>query len=240
MKRNKPTHESTKSRIDHMYSNYRKITDVVSSDISKFGRCFILGGDESLSGFNYSILDNNITIGINRSFESYNSTLLYSMDTRLYNWITLGKLDEYDKSNVKQKWYDYTGQPVYLCPLSNFEFGKEVCVVRRLMHMSISKSLNTGIYGGNNSGIGAIMLAIALGFKFIFLLGIDMRIVNKTHHHSGYPNQSVDRLKSKLDKYISMFNEIAPMIKDAGIRVINLNKESALKCFDFTDIKEVI
>ena len=95
----------------------------------------------------------------------------------------------------------------------------------------MSKDITHGIYGGNNSGFGALMLAIALGANPIYLLGYDMKIESKTHWHSGYPNQNAEKLRNRLLIFKKQFEEFANPIKKLGIDIVNLNPNSALSCF---------
>jgi hypothetical protein len=49
--------------------------------------------------------------------------------------------------------------------------------------------LRSGLYIGNNSGVLALSLTVALGYKNIYLLGMDCRFnrrTNKSHFHGGY------------------------------------------------------
>ena len=88
------------------------------------------------------------------------------------------------------------------------------------------------------------MLAIALGYSNIALLGYDLKInteKNKTHWHDGYSHQTnINYEKQKMFKFIKNFNDISNMLTINGINIINLNPDSALKCFEKKDIKCII
>ena len=61
------------------------ITDVLNSDSWKGKRCFIIGGGPSLSDFDFDILKDELTIGINKTLIQFSPTLNYSMDKRFYD-----------------------------------------------------------------------------------------------------------------------------------------------------------
>jgi hypothetical protein len=228
--------------IRRVYHSYRKhISDVIKTDEWKGKRCFILGGGESMKGFDYSRLDGELTIGVNRNFQFYNPTLFYSMDTRFHGWVKGGVLDKYDCSDAEEQWRNLKSHKIFLCPLSEYDFGDDnVYVVNRILDKVVSRDLQYGIFGGNNSGFGAIMLAITLGADPIYIMGFDMKAKNKTHFHSGYPNQQIENLRIKLESYRLLIESVAPVIRNMDFRVINLNPDSALTCFEFNTISNVL
>lgn len=227
-------------QVDNVYKGVKKITEVLRTNQWSGGRCFIVGGGESLKGFDFDKLNGELTIGINRSFERIDSTLLYLMDSRLYRWLINGDLNKHDKSDVLQKWNNFKGHKIFLCPLAGGEIDDEIYAVRRIIQPSISLNLNKGIHGSNNSGLGAIMLAIALGANPMYLLGFDMKCSTSTHWHSGYPNQNADQLQNVMTKYVDEFEKFAPVIESLGFRVVNLNPNSGVTCFEFDDIDRVL
>lgn len=239
---NEPSGFRVIQQLEADFARYHyKITDIYSGMDWANEPCFIVGGGESLKDFDFNSLTGRRTIGINRAFEKFSPDILYSMDTRFHSWVLNLNLDNHDKSNVCEKWYTYTGYKVMLAPLSYFEFGyNRVYVIKRILDKCISRDLSAGIYGGNNSGFGAVMLAIALGANPIYLLGYDMKIEKTSHWHSGYPGQDYDNLRQKLDTYRRLMEEFAPRFQEAGVRIINLNPNSGLRCFEFDTVENVL
>lgn len=209
--------------------------------------CFLLGGGPSLKNFDFKRLDGKFTIGVNKIFKVFQPDIIYCMDRKFYNYMHLPadrRLPE--DSNILGEWLSSNSIRTFLSPSigpkKNERFFKEnVEVIPRLSNKCISFDVSKGIYPGNNSGFGALMLAIALGFKKIYLLGYDLRINNKeTHFHKGYPNQTIDTQQRHLNNFKRTFDFFAPKIKEAGITVINITPESALTCFDKMNIEEVL
>jgi hypothetical protein len=190
---------------------------------------FIVGGGPSLEGFDYKLLRGRRTIGINREYEFFNPTILFSMDTRFLNWALTGKYGE----AARRRFDDFRG---YRCWLLTYvaSLRSDIFIVPALgnyqmaMHMFPMTSAE-GIGHGNNSGYGALNLAVVLGADPIYLLGFDMKHSNgKTHHHGGHP---VPQSPAHLENFKKHFNFAALVLKKEGRRVFNLNPDSALDCF---------
>jgi hypothetical protein len=232
---------TTMNRSNRCYEMNQKITDRLSSTSFINKRCFIIAGGESLQEFDYGRLSNDLCIGINKVFQYFqDATINYSMDQDFYDRVKDGRLSKYSNIDVLQKWNDFRGIRVFLCPLTVKQFDKDVYLVKRTHSDIISRDLGYGIYPGRNSAVGALMLAIALGANPIYLLGYDMHAKTKSHWHDGYPDRDLVEFNHKLDDYRKEFDALAPMIADSGIAVYNLNKSSSLKCFDFSDIDAVL
>jgi len=211
----------------------RPITEVLSSSSWKGRRCFILAGGPSLAGFDFNLIKDELTIGINKSFTRFPTTLNYAMDLGFYNLVMNSTSKDARAKQLHQQWLSYRGIKVFL-KRPGFRLDSSVFVVNNLREQRLSFDLEEGIFGGSNSGLGALMLAIALGATKIGLLGYDMKVDNvmkRTHWHEGYSHQRFDTMQSKLDKFKIPFEELAPAIEEAGIEVVNLNKNSGLHCF---------
>ena len=193
-------------------------------------RCFIIGDGPSLANFDFSQLKGELVIGINRAFELIDPDIIFSMDSRLYDWIKSGALGsgvlgEYEASAARKIWVDTHG----------YQFGPEVLTVPHLKGVGIGRSITGGIYTGSHSGLGALNLAVALGVTQIYLLGFDLISQNKfqTHWHDGYPTIQRDTV---YDTFRQEFEKLAPALKVMKIRVINLNPDSGLRCFEFGEM----
>jgi len=229
------------NKSNHSYAINRKITEIFNNDSWLGKRCFIIGGGESLKGFDFNILNDEYTIGINKAFQFYpNIKVLYIMDSDFYNGMKDGRYDKPNQPKIWDIWMSFKGVRVFLTPMELKEFGKEAVLVRRIMRPSVSRDLDYGIYGGRNSGLGAIMLAIALGASPIYLLGYDMKAVTQSHWHDGYPNRSLGEFNQKLVEYRDEITNMMSLINQAKVQIINLNPDSELRCFPFSDIDTVL
>ena len=230
------------NKSNHSYAINNKITSQFNQNSWLNRRCFIIGGGESLKGFDYSQLDNELTISINKLFEVYpRATISYSMDSEFYRKLKTGLYNNYSTEDLWNKWHSLECVRVFLTPMEIMEFGSEVNLVRRKWEPSISRGdLDDGIYGGIISGTGALNLAIALGANPIYLLGYDMHAVKYTHCHGGYDSRTLENFNIKLRDYRVEIESMSKLIAEVGVTVVNLNKESKLQCFSFGDLQEVL
>jgi len=199
--------------------------------------CFLIGGGPSLTNFDFNFIKNELTIGINKSFTRFSATVNYAMDVRFFDMVTYAQKPEWKE--LHQQWLEYKGIKVFMRRRKKFKFDKGVYIVDSLPSKAISFDLDKGIWVGNNSGFGALMLAIGLGCKRIGLLGFDLKVQGtgngvKTHFHGGYKFQDKKSFQSKLDKFRGCFEEFAPTIAQQGVEVVNLvekDEDSKLTCF---------
>ena len=231
-------HKSNRS-----YAQNNKIISLFNSNSWKGSRCFIIGGGESLKGFDFSLLKDEVTMGINKAFTVYsNFTINYSMDSTLYDLMKSGTYDKPNEPRLWDKWVSFTRVRVFLTPMEIKQFGPEVHLVRKVISPSFNRQdLDNGIWGGKNSGMGAISLAIALGSTEIYLLGYDCKAKSTTHWHSGYePNRDVAIFDKKLHEYKAELEGVAHQIAALGVKIYNCSPDSDLKCFPSVNIKEVL
>jgi len=194
-------------------------------------RCFIIGGGPSLKGFDFSRLFGERVIAVNRAYEACpTADIMLAMDRRVYNMITEGRLGE----DAKRKFEEFKGLKVWMRDVPG------AMLLRDAGGTGLTKTLRDGVCNGNNTGYAALNLAICLGADPIYLLGFDMKGDGQGHQawfHTGY---QAEQGESVYKKFIGAFEKAAPEIKQRGVRVINLNPESALKAFEFGRVDEVL
>ena len=210
------------------YEAGRMLYDILPDGSWKNQRCFILGGGESLRGFDFSKLKNELVIGTNRAYEAMDCTINYAMDNTLYKWITRGALGQ----EAKKKFEDFKGIPVWF-DSAGYNYPNGIFILNKLDSPRNNYSMKEGLRAGNNTGFGALNLAICLGANPIYLLGFDME---GKWWHDGYPEEYGNRA---YVIYALDFKELAPRLAKKGIRVINLNPESKLRCFEYGEFKDI-
>ena len=117
-----------------------------------------------MTGFDFKRLDNEITLGINYIYRYYTPTALIFNDRKFYydNEEALTKLDCIRIGN--RKYFGTNNKKVIGVRMKDTGF---------LLPIDFSQGLKTGLYKTNLTGLTALSLAIALGFKEIYLLGYD-------------------------------------------------------------------
>lgn len=263
-----------KDKLDKwLYSTYNLISelafffDIESKHLvkgnSKYkniheGRCFVLGTGPSLGALTadqLSSLKSEILFGVNSLYKSSVSDKLtpryYVLIDNLY-W----ESDEWGRSfrDVREKYSN--SPPVFITDPrakklvdalnANCEaiyiYSKKYPVTR------MSAEITSNIYAAMNCISYAILVAIYMGFKEIYLLGCDYNAFCNTGKGHCYDDK--DELKNNpynlafYLKYYWITTEfhylIAKLAKDSGVDVINLTPNSLLDAYQRRDICNVI
>lgn len=193
-------------------------------------RAFIIGGGPSFAGFDFSLLKDELTIGINMAFV-HRPTINLIYDLRLMERLT-----------VDSTWAAYKGEKLWLNYETPYDRGRfpNVTELYECIHKGTgqpmwSKTLEEGLYRGNNAGVAALNLADILGASPICLMGYDFkgRAGQSVNWHSAYPAEWKQE-ENVYRSYIECFQGIKSMVKG---RVVNLNPDSMLRCFDFNTVE---
>lgn len=192
--------------------------------------CFIIGGGPSLRDFDFERLrGRGRVIAINRAFEYVPwADVLFFMDNKFYKLCHDGPRYE--------AWLKFGGHKVFL-DLMGRKYD-DCYHVRSLGRVGLSKSIAQGLYHGNNSGVGALNLALVLKARPIYLMGYDMRhIGGHSHFHSGYgPGAREQTVRG----FVRDFERMAKFMHDERKQIINLNPKSGLRIFPFSTVDEVL
>jgi hypothetical protein len=212
-----------------------------------------IGGGPSLLDFDWRRLEGWLTIGVNRVFERHDPTIIFTMDRTFYVRIQQGR---YGAAAVAA-WARSRAIKVLLKSADRKDFEGVVSVPMfrsfAYSHRAFPFTLASGLGHGNNSGYGALNLAVCLGANPIYLLGYDMKHQRvdspptvsgvvlppkfRSHWHEGHPR--VQR-EATVTRFIDEFNRASLEIAKHGIAIINLNPDSALKCFRPGDVDAVL
>ena len=191
--------------------------------------CFVIGGGPSLRGFDFERLrGRGRVIAINRAYEfAPFADMLFFMDNKFYKRC-------HEPRNIAT-WQAFQGYKVFLDLMGR---TYDDCYhVRTMGRNGFSSSIARGLYHGNNSGVGALGIALCLRARPIYLLGYDMRFDGKnSHFHDGYgprPHEGVVR------SFCRDFERMAKHIPDKR-GIVNLNPRSMLRIFPFGNIDEVL
>lgn len=193
--------------------------------------CFLLGGGPSLIGFDFERLrGRGRVIAINRAFEyAPFADVLFFMDHKFY------QMCHTDPERFT-KWQAFKGFKIFLNLIGRKV--EDVYSVKSLGRRGVSYSLKSGLYHGNNSGMGALQLAMAMKAKPIYLLGYDMQYENgHSHFHNGYVGRTPERI---VQGFSREFEIMAETMDGRKADIVNLNPRSGLKIFQFSTIEEVL
>jgi hypothetical protein len=203
-------------------------------------RVFVIGGGPSLSDFDFSKLQRELTIGVNMAF-THNPTIAFSEDVKFQDHIT-GNSDITDvrdcfvnADEVQQKWLKFDGVKVFH-NVQPHRIGREFpggYSIDNSGRLKWSQKLRDGLAHGTNSGTSALNLADVLAGpdNTIYLLGFDMKgdkNKNALHWHKYYKNDDHDHIDVYAKTFIGDFEHIKNEVRS---KVINLNPDSALETF---------
>ena len=218
------------------YSTHQKLVNEFKNKISFESRCFIIGGGPSLKRFDFSRLSNEFTIAINRAHEFIKdpSIIFFIDEDGFYN-----KLMEKEFGGAVRMKFQKSRSLKIALNISGRNYGNNIYSVPLSEKPEMTFDLKEGLYDGGNSGYAALNLAVCMGVKTIYLLGYDMKgdgKGNQAWFHSGYEQKGKE---SNYKDWIKDFERIAPVLKNKGIKVVNLNPNSELKCFEFGNIDNI-
>jgi len=220
----------------HEYSTHQKLINEFKEKSWPGNRCFLVGGGPSLKGFDFSRLSNEFTIAINRAHEFIKdpSIIFFIDEDGFYNELVNGGFgwDALKKFNTSQS-------IKVVLNISGRRYGCDVYSVPISKNPEMTFDLKEGLYDGEDSGFAALNLAVCLGVKTIYLLGYDMEgdgKGNQAWFHDGYKQVGKER---NYKDWIKHFEKIASLLERKKIKVINLNPDSVLKCFEFGKFEEI-
>ncbi len=103
-----------------------------------------------------------------------------------------------------------------------------------------SDDLDKGAYSGYTTAYFCLQIALYMGFKKVYYLGLDLgNTTRQSHFFGNRPLQDRDR-PEVYAKMRQSFENIAPLLPEYGIEVYNCSPVSELKCFPFRPLEEVL
>ncbi len=197
-------------------------------------KIFIVGGGNSLKGFDFSILEKEKTIVVNDAiFDVSNPDVFITMDYYFISKMDCQKYNEFRKIGTN-KIYVKKPKDEYDEATKFREFD---LIINSTQEKHFSYNFKNFAHG-KNSGFCALQYAIILGYKEIYLLGIDLCLNNGESHYHGNTNiQNYDEL---LLKYFENFYLSIRELKK-NIKIYSCSEISKLNKFlDFKNINEVL
>jgi len=183
--------------------------------------CFIIGGGESLIGFDFSRLAGKLTIGLNAAWKT-SPTVSLVLDVRLMD--LLHETPDYRTFNGAKLWLKTEPCRKYTV-LELEEAGVGILPAANLW----TTSLERGLLRLSNAGPAALNLAAILGASEINLLGFDLKTSGKKvrRWHDDYPPQWATAAVV-LERFRKEIEGVAQYL---DVPVYNLSPDSALTKF---------
>lgn len=212
--------------------------------------CFIIGGGPSLKGFPFDKLHSKDTIVVNKSiFDVPNPNYFISVDYTFLKKIRkkIDRFREIETTKVFVADFHF----VYLKERDGRIVDTRFNLVYDLKDFDvIIKARKVGGIGytfgdfrtGLNTGYCALQLAVILGYRKIYLLGIDLNREEVTHYHGGY-GEGLDDFNAKLGMYMDHFRLGLQQLKSErpDIEVVSGSSVSQLnKIILYIDVEKIL
>jgi hypothetical protein len=196
-------------------------------DISEFKNrhqgknLFIIASGPGLRELDLAPLKRRLTMGLNRSFMAYPGPYYHCVfDYRLFELYP-------EELKACRILFTLEGRP----------FGTPL---KLLGSQGFSYDLTQGIYSGYTISYFALQLAVYMGFKRIFFLGLDLHNRGQNTHFFGHDFHSKDHEHTEYPKMIKSFVSVAVELKEKGIQVFNCSEKSKLRCFPYLSFEEAM
>lgn len=187
-----------------------KITDFKNRHEGK--RIFILASGPSLKDLDLSPLKRRMVMGLNRSFLIFPDTYYQCvMDYRLF--------DEFQDSLKKTR---------HLFTLEGRPFGTPI---KLLGAEGFSWDLEEGIYSGYTIAYVALQIAVYMGFKEIYYLGLDLKNEGANTHFFGHDYHSKNHETTEYPRMKKVLEFGAQTLSNTNVNVFNCSPVSQLECF---------
>jgi hypothetical protein len=185
---------------------------------------FIIGGGNSLKDFDWSLLEDECTVGCNSAF---------TLGEKICKICIFGDAKWFRKYQDELK--NYKG-----VVFTNAEQLRNTRLNWLWTMPRKAKGLGTTSLGWNsNTGASAINLALILGAQRVFLLGFDMHLSKEGKRH--WHNKTMGKTdKNVYEKFILAFTKVAVDLKTVfpGKEVINVTDNSDLDVFPKVGCKQ--
>lgn len=194
---------------------------------------YIVGGGPSLRGFDFNKLIGKDVIAVNMSvFDVPAPRYFITMDYSVVAKAGDSRIAKLPSTNVfVANMAKLVDEGATLrdnnCRIT-YNLGIFDVVIKSRSEVGIGYSLGDFRHG-DNSGYCALQLAVLLGYREIYLLGIDLTGNNgNMHYHDHYKGRWTTRIASSLDRYYNNFEGGLRELSNYGVRVICCSEESRL------------
>lgn len=178
----------------------------------------IIGGGNSIKDFDFTLLKDYFTFGLNHICRYLETTALLWLDTGFYH--------------MNRQYIDAKNVVKITRYLNNGQLPQDIIKLKTEKQYFGTRGLNKGLWKGKLGGLAGLFslsLAIALKFKTIYLLGFDMNITDgKTHFHSLNEHNR----KHHLESYEADLKSFDVYKNSLNLALIyNVSPNSAIKVF---------
>ena len=205
-------------------------------------RCFIIGNAPSLRYEDLELLYKNqeVCFGVNRIYLAYPNTKWRPNYYLAVDYIICShdyeKINQIDGIKFVRHFYKagfkWESNEIYeFCGLSSEK-------------PMFSEDIETGVYSGNTVIYDAIQIAAYMGFKEIYLLGVDLDFSCKPdedgRHFYKSPDKNEGQLTENVKAIMESFSYAAKILKEKGIILRNASRAGSWTEIERVDFEKII
>lgn len=197
---------------------------------------FIVGGGPSATHVDFSLLQDEVVVCINDSYEDFpKATALYWVDE---TWIA----EEYDHVRNAKYPFVFTSKPYHHISYEIKADPTGSCstyILRRKGDFGYAPEYDCVM--GNNSGVQVLNLVVNMKPQAVVLIGYDMKKQGRQTHYHGKPRTPYGRdIYGEL--FIPSMNALHKGMVEHGnkVKIINANSDSGIRCFEFGEYTDFL
>lgn len=215
---------------------------------------FVIAGGPSFGQLNHSLLRQPgvMTMGINNSPRSFRPDLWTCVDNpqhfirSIWTDPKISKFAPLDHANKKlfnSDTWTVMDMEVQDCPNVSYYRRNEKFRAKQFLWEDTLNWGNHGDWGGGRSVfLPTIRILFYLGFRKIFLLGVDFDMSTRTTYHFEQA-RALESVNSNAKTYgllCQRFKELRPLFEREGFHIYNCNAASKLDAFDHVPFVEAV
>lgn len=238
-------HKQNQRRMGNGEDKYKKILALKRKYDGK--RCFIIATGPSLTLDDLELLKNEYTFAMNSICRIYDKTDFRPTFYGIQDGKVFGKMldcvyDQDEKTTMLiADSLDSEYQLPEYCVQFPYNVGYHYCSFRRLDNYSARFSDNAYdvVYDGYSITYSLIQIAVYLGFKEIYLLGVDCNYGNEKKHfvESGYVDKNA---YLNHDKMIVGYQKAKEYADSHGIKIFNCTRGGMLEVYPRMSLEDVL
>lgn len=226
--------------------------------LHKDKRCFIIGNGPSLKPDDLELLNNEITFGTNRIYGIYNKTKWRPTYYCIQDYMLINDLINDIIPKTKES-------KIRFFPINNYL--KHYKILNRQKNIkyfylnikgfnptlpNFSEDISKEVFEGQTITYTALQIAIYMGFKEIYLLGIDhsysieenkngvIEHKNTTDYFNGAPTDGITKRPYNIDNTTLAYIAARRYAEKIGVKIYNATRGGKLDVFERIDFEKLL
>lgn len=226
------------------------------------GHAFLMANGPSLQELDLAPLQQRWTMTLNNGVKTFRSNANCTVDDpsrfSMSTWLDPTIMKFVPMSHFEKMLWDNrlvtteTGQEQHWgeskvkvgeCPnVVGYRRNEKLHIPRWLTEETINWGNHAKWGGGRSVMLASLRILHLLGFRHVYLLGVDFEMSETKHYHFD-EGRTAQAIKGNMETYAKLqqwFTELHPLFEKAGFHVRNCNPASRLTAFPFTSYAEAL